>query len=85
MDLLPVREAGERWGITARMATIYCETGRIPGAFKKGNLWLIPGDAVKPADRRKKSRMNTGITIKKRETDEEIVGKAYVQLLVSHK
>ena len=54
MDLLTVREAGELWGITARMATIYCETGRIPGAFKKGNLWLIPGDAVKPIDRRRK-------------------------------
>ena len=53
MDLLTVKEAGELWGITARMATIYCETGRIPGAFKKGNLWLIPGDAIKPFDRRK--------------------------------
>ena len=54
MDLLTVKEAGELWGITARMATIYCETGRIPGAFKKGNLWLIPGDAIKPFDRRKR-------------------------------
>ena len=51
MDLLTVKEAGIIWGITARMVTIYCETGRIPGAFKKGNLWLIPGDAVKPIDR----------------------------------
>lgn len=54
MDLLTVKEAGELWGITARMVTIYCENGRIPGAFKKGNLWLIPGNTVKPADRRKK-------------------------------
>ena len=30
------------------------ETGRIPGAFKKGNLWLIPGNAIKPFDRRKR-------------------------------
>ena len=59
MDLLTVREAGELWGITARMATIYCETGRIPGAFKKGNLWLIPGEAVKPVDRRKRSKNET--------------------------
>ena len=56
MDLLTVKEAGELWGITARMVTIYCETGRIPGAFKKGNLWLIPGNAVKPADHRKKPK-----------------------------
>ncbi len=58
MDFLTVREAGELWGITARMATKYCEEGRIPGAFKKGNLWLIPSDDVKPLDRRKKR--NTG-------------------------
>ena len=54
MDYLTVKEAGELWGISARMATIYCKTGRIPGAFKKGNLWLIPGDTVKAIDRRKK-------------------------------
>ncbi len=53
MDLLTVKEAGKLWGITTRMVTIYCETGRIPGAFKKGNLWLIPGDAIKPVDRRR--------------------------------
>ena len=44
LELLTVKEAGELWGITARMATFYCERGRVPGAFKKGNLWLIPGD-----------------------------------------
>ena len=43
MDLLTVKEAGELWGITARMATIYCETGRIPGAFKKEISGLFPG------------------------------------------
>ena len=28
--------------------------GRIPGAVKKGNLWLIPENAEKPEDLRKK-------------------------------
>lgn len=60
MDLMTVREAGERWGITARMATIYCETGRIPGAFKKGNLWLIPGNTEKPIDRRRTHKREPG-------------------------
>lgn len=54
MDYLTVKEAGEKWGITDRMVTIYCGQGRIPGAFKKGNLWLIPCDAEKPEDKRKK-------------------------------
>ena len=54
MDYLTVKEAGEKWGITGRMATYYCEAGRIDGAVKKGNLWLVPIDAEKPADGRYK-------------------------------
>ena len=32
---------------------ILCEEGRIQGAFKLSNVWVIPKDAKKPADRRK--------------------------------
>ena len=52
MDLLTVKEMASVWGIGPRMVTVYCETGRIPGVIKKGNLWLIPSDAQKPIDRR---------------------------------
>jgi AraC family transcriptional regulator len=57
LDYLTVKEAGEKWGIGSRMVTLYCVNGRIEGALKKGNLWLVPRDAEKPADgrRRKKS------------------------------
>lgn len=55
MDYLTVKEAGEKWGIGSRMATLYCARGRIRGALKKGNLWLIPKDAPKPRDLRRKS------------------------------
>ena len=55
MEYLTVKEAGEKWGISSRMATIYCVEGRIKGAIKKGNLWLIPKDAKKPDDRRRKA------------------------------
>ena len=54
MEFLTVKEAGEKWGITSRMVTVYCSKGRIPGAVKKGNLWLIPQEAEKPIDQRKK-------------------------------
>lgn len=54
MDYLTVKEAGEKWGISSRMVTIYCNEERIPGAIKKGNLWLIPQNAEKPKDLRKK-------------------------------
>jgi len=54
MEYLTVKEAGEKWGITSRMVTVYCSKGRIPSAVKKGNLWLIPQDVEKPVDLRKK-------------------------------
>lgn len=54
MDYLTVKEAGEKWSISGRMVTYYCEAGRIDGAVKKGNLWLVPANAVKPADGRYK-------------------------------
>ncbi len=50
MDYLTVKEAGEKWGITSRMVNYYCVAGRIAGALKKGNLWLIPINADKPVD-----------------------------------
>nr|WP_042316275.1 transposase [Desulfofarcimen acetoxidans] len=54
MDFMTVKEAGEKWGLGIRIVTLYCTEGRIDGTVKKGNLWLIPKDAVKPEDRRRK-------------------------------
>jgi predicted site-specific integrase-resolvase len=59
MDYLTVKEMGEKWGISSRMVTFYCEEGRIKGALKKGNLWLVPKDASKPADGRRKKRRSS--------------------------
>lgn len=55
MEYLTVKEMGEKWGITSRMINIYCTDGTIPGTIKKGNLWLVPEDAEKPTDKRKKT------------------------------
>jgi len=52
--LSTVKEAGERWGLTSRMVNYYCSAGRIKGTVIKGNLWLVPPDAGKPADGRYK-------------------------------
>lgn len=56
MEYLTVKEMGDKWGISSRMVNVYCSKGRIPGAIKKGNLWLIPFDAVKPKDKRRKEK-----------------------------
>ena len=54
MEYLTIKEAGEKWGITGRMVTYYCVAGRIKGVIRKGNMWLIPADAEKPTDGRRK-------------------------------
>lgn len=56
MNYLIVKEVSKEWGIGSRMVTLYCETGRVEGALKKGNLWLIPKDAPEPADGRRRSK-----------------------------
>jgi hypothetical protein len=55
VDYLTVKEAGEKWGISGRMVTYYCEAERIKGVVKKGNLWLVPANAEKPLDGRYKN------------------------------
>lgn len=54
MEYLTLNETSEKWLITPRMINYYCAKKRIPGAVKKGNLWLIPADAKKPKDGRYK-------------------------------
>lgn len=54
MDYMTLKEASEKWNISPRMNNYYCSADRIPGAEKKGTVWLIPQDAEKPIDGRRK-------------------------------
>jgi len=56
MDYLSAKEVAKRWNISRRRVQILCEEGRIPGAFKLSDVWVIPKDAEKPADKRKKKQ-----------------------------
>lgn len=58
MDYMTLKQAGEKWGISPRMINYYCSEGRIPGAEKMGKVWLIPKNAEKPVDGRKKENKN---------------------------
>jgi hypothetical protein len=60
MEYLTGKEISVKWGITDRMVNYYCSAGRIEGAVKKGNLWLIPVKAEKPMDKRYKKRPDQG-------------------------
>ena len=46
MDYMTLKEASEKWGISARQINYYCVAARIPGAVKMATLWLIPKDAL---------------------------------------
>ena len=40
-----------KWNITRRRVQILCTQGRIEGAIKVANLWLIPKETEKPDNR----------------------------------
>ena len=52
---MTIREASEKWKIGLRRINTLCNDGRIEGASKVGNVWVIPSDAEKPKDQRIKS------------------------------
>ena len=55
MNYVTTKEIAIKWGISDRRVLQYCNAGRIDGAVKMGNTWLIPKDAVKPTDGRFKA------------------------------
>ncbi|MDO4975032.1 MAG: DNA-binding protein [Alphaproteobacteria bacterium] len=54
-EYMTLKETSEKWGIGARRINTLCVEGRIPGAQKIGNMWVVPEDAEKPKDKRVKS------------------------------
>ncbi len=41
-EMISVREAAVLWNITERRVATLCKDGRITGAKKRGNRWMIP-------------------------------------------
>ena len=56
MEYMSCPEAAKKWGISERRVQKLCEDNRIPGISKIGYMWLIPKDAEKPFDGRRKRR-----------------------------
>lgn len=46
-------EMAKKWGISKRRVQIFCAQGRVQGAMKVGQFWIIPSSAAKPTDPRK--------------------------------
>ena len=58
MVYLSAKEIADRWNISQRRVQILCSEKRIEGAFKVGEVWVIPENALKPDDKRTKECRN---------------------------
>ena len=54
-DWITPQEAAEKWGITDRRVQVLCLNGQVAGAIRLKRGWLIPKDAPKPEDGRRKN------------------------------
>ena len=45
-EMISVKTAAERWNITERRVSTLCKDGKIAGAMKQGNRWMIPADKI---------------------------------------
>lgn len=60
-NIMTLKEASEKWGISERRIRTLCEQGRIVKAEKIGPIWTIPSATEKPQD----NRIKTGKYVKK--------------------
>ena len=54
---ISVSDAAEKFNISKRRVQLLCEQGRIEGANRMSGVWLIPTNAQKPTDARRKSNV----------------------------
>ena len=52
---MTVSEAAAKWKLSVRTVQLMCKKGRILGVVRIGKMWMIPGKAERPKDRRIKT------------------------------
>ena len=57
MEYISCAEAAAKWDISERRVQKLCEGERISGAVKFSRVWLIPKEAEKPVDKRRKETL----------------------------
>ena len=50
MDWITTKVAAELWGITTRRVQILCDSGKVKGVRRLGDIWVIPKGTQKPID-----------------------------------
>lgn len=61
---LTTKEIAAKWNVTETWVAVLCKQGRIPGASRKRNRWMIPANAIKPEDARKSRRAESAARFK---------------------
>lgn len=69
-------EAAQKWNISHRRVITLCSENRISNVAMLGNMWIIPSDAEKPVDARKKIHKKSNNMVFK-VTIEETVSETY--------
>ena len=60
MEYMSCPQAAKKWSISERRIQKLCEENRIDGVVRLSRVWLIPRNAEKPFDgRRKENRKST--------------------------
>ena len=54
IEFISAPEAAKKWGITPRQVQILCKSNRIAGATRMSRIWIIPEDAKKPTNDKRK-------------------------------
>ena len=66
MEYLTVKETAQRWGVSVRTVNMHLNAGRVAGAVRKEHGWLVPANAQKPIDRRRKQDEAPPVRVVKR-------------------
>ena len=56
INMITVKEAAEKWGVTPRRVQDLCKRGEIKGASQFQRVWMVPADAEYP-DKKKAKEM----------------------------
>ena len=53
-EYMSVKETAAKWGVSGQRVRLLCLQGRVGGIERLGKAYMIPKDAVKPQNPRKK-------------------------------
>ena len=77
MNYLTVKETARRWGVSVRTVNMHLNAGRVPGAVRKEHGWLVPADAPKPVDRRRRQAENLNVPVRRKKSFMPILSMAF--------